>query len=139
MYKRKFISLPSFFDYGKEQRRSYDVAAGDYGINHCGFLRSDFAELQERQDSSSLARLLSRFVELKEQDSDSSLTDEQRFSMLRPRAFQTPAELDRFEQYCIDQGIEFARSLMNDPVKKKVVELSSGATDSGDSSGESQS
>lgn len=126
MYKCKSNCLSSLVPLSIT-KRSYDVSGvSEYGINASGFIRSDFAELQERQDASSLARLLSRFVELKEDDSNKNLSDEQIFDLLRPRVLQTPAELDRFEQYCIERGVEFARSLLHDPVKKDIVNLSSG-------------
>lgn len=108
------VNTPSYND---ALRRSYDLlAASDYGINECGFIRSDFAELNERNDAAGLARLLSRFQQISADESYQNLTDEQKFALIRPRGMQTPAELDRFEQYCIDQGIEFARDILGSDV-----------------------
>lgn len=104
--------------------RVFDSQSGLYSVNSNGFLRSDFAELNAREDNLSYAAALSRMREL---DSSNNLpinaTLEDAVRLVRPRWCQSPAELDRFEQYCIDNALDFYNKLKEntpDDVKKSV-------------------
>lgn len=95
--------------------RVYDSQSGEYSVNANGHLRSDFAELNSREDNYRYAVALSRLQEL---DAYSNLPEnatlEDAVRLVRPRWCQSPAELDRFEQYCIDNALDFYKKLKDD-------------------------
>lgn len=103
---------------GKRVIRVYDSQVGDYVVNTKGFLASDFATLNAREDSYQMALALSRMREL---DAKSNIpegaTFEQAVALIRPRWCQSPAELDRFEQYCIDNALDFYKKLKTETPK----------------------
>lgn len=95
--------------------RVYDSQAGEYSVNSHGFLRSDFSELNAREDAYRYAAALSRMQELDAQSNlPENATLEDAVRLVRPRWCQSPAELDRFEQYCIDNALDFYNKLKSD-------------------------
>lgn len=92
--------------------RVYDSQSGEYSVNSCGFLRSDFAELNSREDAYRYAAALSRMQELDAQSNlPENCTLEDAVRIIRPRWCQSPAEMDRFEQYCIDNALDLYKRL----------------------------
>lgn len=95
------------------------LTAGDYVLNAAGFLRSDFSILNQTNDQLEMARVLARMQEIQpEPNPDRSFEDI--VKELKPRWAQLPAELDRFEQYCIENSLEYYRKFVpeeeeNDP------------------------
>ena len=125
MYNNRFGTLSSGMPFKVNKHvvvRAFDSSlVSDYTVNSCGYLRSDFSELNERNDSLSMARLLARLQEVSEDDSNKGKSFEELLDMLRPRSCQTPAELDRFEQYCIDKALDFYNNLKKSEVAKLSV------------------
>lgn len=93
--------------------RAFDSQSGQYSVNANGHLRSDFAELMAKQDTISMQRALQHMQELQanEVNIPQDATFEDVCKLVRPRWCQSPAELDRFEQYCIDNALDFYKSL----------------------------
>lgn len=95
--------------------RIFDSENPDFTLNDDGHIRNDFSTLMAREDSRSMALALSR---LREFDSQSNLpkgcTFEQAVKLIRPRWCQSPAEMDRFETYLIDNALDLYRKLKSD-------------------------
>lgn len=112
MYKSSFVNNASISNENKA--RSYKSDMAEYTINACGFFRNDFAVLQESQNQLQMALALQRMQELSNGDSNKGKSFEEIVAMVRPRWCQSPAEMDRFEQYCIDNALELYKSLKKD-------------------------
>lgn len=88
-------------------RINIEYVTGDYTRNIYGWLRNDFAELQESNDSLSMARILQRMQEFKDSGGDNAdKSFDEIISLVKPRWCQSPAELDRFELWCINNALE---------------------------------
>lgn len=84
------------------------LAASEYAVNVSGFLRSDFSTLSESQDALAMSRVLQRMQELTNESPDNkNKSFDEIVKMVKPRWCQLPAEMDRFEQYCIENAIDF--------------------------------
>lgn len=91
-----------------------DCPRGSYSRNSSGFIRNDFSELMDSQDSLSMSRALQKMQEYANSEPDNSKkTFEEIVAMVRPRWCQSPAEMDRFEVYCIDNALETYSKLKN--------------------------
>lgn len=133
------LGMPVPIENNVRRIRVFDSQTGDYSINSHGFIRSDFAELNSREDIYKYAAALSRMQELDAQSNlpkDCTLEDAVR--MIRPRWCQSPAELDRFEQYCIDNALDFYNKLKQntDDDTKRAVGAAVAAQDSSTSKSE---
>lgn len=131
MYKSSFVSssVPVSSD-----RRVFDTSfLSDYAINESGHIRSDFAVLQEQNDSLANFRLLQRIEEYGKIDVNKDKTVEQILAEIKPRMVETPAERDRFEQYCLDRAIDFYKTLQ----QSEAARLAVGSGDSKPSDGSS--
>lgn len=88
----------------------------DFVVNRYGHIRSDFAVLMESTNGVEMAKVLAKmqadFV------SSSSRYDGMSFEEIvrsyKPRWCQMPGEVDRFEQYLIDNALDFYKKLKND-------------------------
>lgn len=116
MYKSKFSLTVNPVSV---KRRSYDTSVvSDYVINEAGHIRSDFAVLNETNDALAMQKLLGRVMAYSEVDVNKGKSLQQILSEIKPRVAETPAELDRFEKYCIDNALAFYRSLKDSDVAK---------------------
>ena len=109
MYKSNFKHHRSqgFCFNGKPVERIVELSNGDYTRNSNGFIRNDFSVLMDAQDSLSLQRALDAMREYTAQNEDNSdKSFEEIVAAVRPRWCQSPAELDRFELYCIDNALD---------------------------------
>lgn len=92
--------------------RAFDTFESQgYEMNECGFIRNDFSQLQERENTLGFYRALSAMQEYQEQHSNEGKTFEQIVAEIRPRWCQLNGEVDRFEQYCIDNALDFYKKL----------------------------
>lgn len=108
---------------GKLLERSFDrVAALDFTVNKYGHIRSQFSVLMESNDSLEQARVLNAMQELTSNEPNNegrSFRDLVR--EIKPRWCDTPAELDRFEQYCIENALEFYKTFESaEPPKSEI-------------------
>ena len=120
MYKfipNKPVQLVVVEDNNQIVTRSYEkFDENSFVVNKFGHIRSDFAVLMESNSSAEMAKVLSRmqadFV------SSSSRYDGMSFEEIvtsyKPRWCQMPGEVDRFEQYLIDNALDFYKKLKND-------------------------
>ena len=93
--------------------RAIDAVEGDFVINKFGHIRSDFAVLTETNSSAEMAKALMSMQSAYNDNSSQfdGMTFEQMVGVLRPRWCQLPGEVDRFEQYLIDNALDFYKSL----------------------------
>lgn len=93
--QKKFASIP------------VEYVKGDYERNSYGFIRSDFAVLQDSEDALSMARTLQKLQEIQANEPDNSEKSfEDIVREIRPRWCQLPAEMDRFELFCIENALD---------------------------------
>lgn len=95
-----------------------DAVEGDFVINKYGHIRSDFAVLAESNNTLEMARALEQMRASYEQSSSQydGMNFEQMVATVRPRWCQLPNEVDRFEQYLIDNALEFYKTLRKDEI-----------------------
>lgn len=106
MYKSNVISR----SYHRTNPRVYQsFEAAGYMLNQFGNIASDFSLLSQQNDLQTMQRVLSRLQELPDEERVGKSV-RQMCAELRSRYCQTPAELDRFEQYCIDNALDFYMS-----------------------------
>lgn len=98
--------------------RAVDSIEDDVIINKYGHVRNDFAVLMDTSDGLEFARALSNMQSAYEQNSSQfdGMTFEQMVSTVRPRWCQLPGEVDRFEQYLIDNALQFYKNLRQDEI-----------------------
>lgn len=98
--------------------RPIDCIEDDVIINQFGHVRNDFAVLMDTSNGLEFARALSNMQAAYESNSSQfdGMTFEQMVSVVRPRWCQLPGEVDRFEQYLIDNALDFYKSLREDEV-----------------------
>lgn len=98
--------------------RAVDSIEDDVVINKYGHVRNDFAILMDTSDGMEFARALANMQSAYEQNSSQfdGMTFEQMVSAVRPRWCQLPGEVDRFEQYLIDNALEFYKNLRQDEI-----------------------
>lgn len=126
MYKfiKKQVSFtPVIKVKNQQQLRLIDAVEGDFVMNKYGHIRSDFATLVDSSDASEMARALQSMQAAYEEDVHKydGMTFEQIVQTLRPRWCQLPGEVDRFEQYLIDNALDFYKQLRDDA--KTIAEL----------------
>lgn len=92
-----------------------------YEFNHNGFIRNDFSQLQERENSVGFLRAVAQMQEYANEDTNKGKTFEQIVAEIRPRWCQLNGEIDRFEQFCIDNAIQFYRELKDKNTKPGLV------------------
>lgn len=92
-----------------------------YEYNAAGFIRNDFSQLNERENELGFLRALSQMRDYSELDSNKGKTFEQIVSEIRPRWCQLPGEVDRFEQYCIDNALDYYKRLKDAETKEGAV------------------
>lgn len=109
--------------------RAIDCNDGDFVKNKYGHIRSDFAVLTETNDSVELAKALSQMQAMYAENSSQfdGMTFEQMVKAVRPRWCQLPGEVDRFEQYLIDEALDFYKKLREDEVDSLKDEVSEDA------------
>ena len=78
-----------------------------YEFNSNGFIRNDFSQLQERENDLGYLRALSAMQEFSSEHSNEGKTFEQIIAEVRPRWCQLNGEVDRFEQYVIDNALDY--------------------------------
>ena len=112
-----------------ESRRFDNFESQGYEYNQCGFIRNDFSQLQERENQLGFMRALAQMQEYVNVDTNKGKTFEQIVSEIRPRWCQLNGEIDRFEQYCIDNAIQFYKDLKDQETKsgKVASEYAAGA------------
>lgn len=95
-----------------------DSVEGDFVLNKYGHIRSDFAILAESNTNLEMARALEQMKASYEASSSQfdGMTFEQMVATVRPRWCQLPNEIDRFEQYLIDNALEFYKNLRKDEI-----------------------
>ena len=103
-----------------------DAVEGDFVINKYGHIRSDFAVLAESNNTLEMARALEQMRAAYDASSSQfeGMTFEQMVATVRPRWCQLPNEVDRFEQYLIDNALEFYKKLREDEVSNIKDEIS---------------
>lgn len=92
-----------------------------YEFNAAGFIRNDFSQLQERENELGYLRALSAMQEYSEQHSNEGKTFEEIIREVRPRWCQLNGEVDRFEQYVIDNALDYYRKLKDKETKEGSV------------------
>lgn len=98
--------------------RAFDTFESQgYEYNVCGFIRNDFSQLQERENELGYMRALAQMQEYYEENSNEGKTFEEIIATVRPRWCQLNGEVDRFEQYCIDNALDFYKKLRDDTTK----------------------
>lgn len=126
MYKRRNIEHITFMP--SANARPFDsFSQMGFELNAKGFIRNDFSQLMERENQLGFMRALQAMQEYSEDNSNDGKTFEEIVRSVRPRWCQLNGELDRFEQYCIDNAIDFYQRLKdsNTPqgdVAKQVAE-----------------
>lgn len=116
MYFRKNnhqVSLPC----GSASRAFDSFSQLGYEFNDGGFIRNDISQLNERENSIGYMRALSQMQEYVEEHSNEGKTFEEIVASVRPRWCQLNGEVDRFEQYCIDNALDFYKKLKDDTTK----------------------
>ena len=98
--------------------RAIDSIQDDVILNKFGHVRNDFAVLMDTSNGMEFARALSNMQAAYESNSSQfdGMTFEQMVSVVRPRWCQLPGEVDRFEQYLIDNALEFYKNLRKDEI-----------------------
>lgn len=113
MYRRKNFHPASYV--GSFVPRAFDsFSSQGYERNSSGFIRNDFSQLQERENELGMMRALSQMQEYVASHSNEGKTFEEIVAAVRPRWCQLNGEVDRFEQYCIDNALEFYRNLKDE-------------------------
>lgn len=131
MYKREVDGVVFPRPYEPVRLRPYDNSAlTDFAINEYGHIRSDFSVLTETNDLMSMQKLLNSVMSYSQKDENKGKSLEQIFAEIRPRNVETPAEMDRFEKFCIDKALDFYQKLKDN----KLARLSEGAPADGASS-----
>lgn len=114
MYQSNFVPSAESQQNDLHARILIDCPVGSYSRNSSGFIRNDFSELMDSQDALSMSRALQKMNEIASSEEDNSKkTFEEIVSIVRPRWCQSPAEMDRFEVYCIDNALETYSKLKN--------------------------
>lgn len=114
MYQSDFSPSVEVLNSDLHARILIDCPPGSYSRNSSGFIRNDFSELMDSQDALSMSRALQKMNEIASSEGDNSKkTFEEIVAMVRPRWCQSPAEMDRFEVYCIDNALETYSKLKN--------------------------
>lgn len=93
--------------------RVVDAVEDSFVINKYGHIRSDFAVLTDTCEANEFASMLSK-MQAAYQDNSSQfdgMTFEEMITSIRPRWCQLPGEQDRFEQYLIDNALDFYKRL----------------------------
>lgn len=125
-------SCPVLKDKTQPIVRAIDSNDGDFVLNKYGHVRSDFAVLTDTNDSVELAKALANMQQMYNENSSQfdGLTFEQMVKAVRPRWCQLPGEVDRFEQYLIDEALDFYNKLRNEEVDVVNDEVSAEAAKS---------
>lgn len=106
----------------KLNSRAFDsFESQGYEFNDHGFIRNDFSQLQERENELGYMRALSQMQEYVSEHSNDGKTFEQIVSEIRPRWCQLNGEVDRFEQYCIDNALDFYNKLKDENTQEGAV------------------
>lgn len=92
-----------------------------YEYNSAGFIRNDFSQLQERENELGYLRALSAMQEYTAVHSNEGKTFEEIVREVRPRWCQLNGEVDRFEQYVIDNALDYYRKLKDSSTKEGKV------------------
>lgn len=92
-----------------------------YEYNSAGFIRNDFSQLQERENELGYLRALSAMQEYTAEHSNEGKTFEEIVREVRPRWCQLNGEVDRFEQYVIDNALDYYRKLKDSSTKEGEV------------------
>lgn len=92
-----------------------------YEYNSAGFIRNDFSQLQERENELGYLRALSAMQEYTVEHSNEGKTFEEIVREVRPRWCQLNGEVDRFEQYVIDNALDYYRKLKDSSTKEGEV------------------
>lgn len=108
------IAVNPVLVHGVRVKRVYECNQSDFALNSSGFIRNDFSTLVETEDRYMMSVVLSRMQELSNEKDNSNKSFEELVRAIRPRWCQSPAEMDRFEQYCIDNALEFYKKLKAD-------------------------
>lgn len=134
MYKTSFIPVvPRISSVHKTfAQLPVEYIKGDYERNIYGFIRSDFAVLQDSEDSLSMARTLQKMQEIAANEPDNSdKSFEDIVREIRPRWCQLPAEMDRFELYCINNALDTYSKLKKlDDEQKEALRQAAGKHES---------
>ena len=111
--KTCFKSKPITIVKNQPQIRAFDAIDGDFVINAYGHIRSDFATLVDSNDANEMARALQSMQASFAENSHlyDGMTFEEIVKTIRPRWCQFPGEVDRFEQYLIDEALDFYKEL----------------------------
>lgn len=93
-----------------------DAVEDSFVLNKYGHIRSDFAVLAESSSNLEMARALQQMQSMYEESSSQfdGMTFEEMVNAVRPRWCQLPNEVDRFEQYLIDNALDFYKKLRAD-------------------------
>lgn len=109
MYKRR--NIHNIVNYVCKPRIYETFENLGYEFNEGGFIRNDFSQLQERENELGFARALSQMREYVEENTNDGKTFEEIVASVRPRWCQLNGEIDRFEQYLIDNALDFYKKL----------------------------
>lgn len=114
MYRSKISSrvciAPKFNDRSVRAVDTFESAG--YTLNEFGHIRNDFSQLNEAQNTLEFQRALAKMQEIQAaQPDNSNKSFEELVREVRPRWCQTPAELDRFEQYLINTELDYYNKL----------------------------
>lgn len=119
MYKRTNFHVKELYSV---KPRAFDTFSSlGYEFNNSGFIRNDFSQLNERENQIGFLRALSEMREFTDVDANKGKTFEQIVSEIRPRWCQLPGEVDRFEQYCIDNALDYYKRLKDAETKEGAV------------------
>lgn len=73
--------------------------AEDFNVTPHGTLRNDVAALVAAQTEQEFNLILSRLMQLREDDQYQNMSDTELLQRIKPRMMQDPAELERFGEY----------------------------------------
>ena len=123
MYKfvnRVFNASPSIVVKNQKIERAIDCVEDSFVLNKYGHIRSDFAILVETSSQLEYAKALQNMQVAYEESSSQfdGMTFEEMVKCVRPRWCQLPGEVDRFEQYLIDEALDFYKKLRADEEQK---------------------
>lgn len=129
MYIRKNLRPINVDCLSVKRKRVFDSFT-DLGFeyNSEGFIRNDFSQLMERETQVGYMRALQAMQAYTEEHSNEGKTFEEIVREVRPRWCQLNGEVDRFEQYLIDNALDFYKKLRDDstPQGKVASEVASG-------------
>lgn len=111
MYKRSNNRPYRTIHFSCVERAFDNLTSQGYTINDGGFIRNDFSELQARENEIGYLRALSQMQDYVAEHSNEGKTFEEIIKEVRPRWCQLNGEVDRFEQYLIDNALEFYKKL----------------------------